>query len=188
MTAGRIRLFVALDLPDEPREAIAGWAERVLDDRPGARRMSAGSLHLTLCFLGACDAGDVPGIGAACAAGVAGCAPVRLRLGEALLLPRRRPRVAGVAVDDAGGQLGRLQASLVRALVDGNWHEPERRPFLAHVTAARLSPTLRLARDEVLVDPPAQGFVASSVSLYRSHTGPAGARYEALTRVELVES
>src|SRR3954454_558447 len=47
----RVRLFVALDLPDELREGIATWGREALED-PALRPVPPRSLHVTLAFLG----------------------------------------------------------------------------------------------------------------------------------------
>ena len=61
------------------------------------------------------------------------------------------------------------------------WYEPEERPFWPHVTLARVRKGER-ARPLDL-EPPADEFVASEVTLYRSRLSPKGASYEALERV-----
>jgi RNA 2',3'-cyclic 3'-phosphodiesterase len=88
-------------------------------------------------------------------------------------------------VADAGGELAVLQRDVSAGLAAGGWYEPERRPFLAHVTVARIG------RDgprqpSQLPAPPAVSAPGRSVSLYRSRTGPSGARYEALATVGLL--
>jgi 2'-5' RNA ligase len=47
----RVRLFVALDLPDAVRQGIESWGVAALGD-PALRPLSAHSLHITLAFLG----------------------------------------------------------------------------------------------------------------------------------------
>lgn len=178
------------------RETLALWGREHLGGFAGGGRvrlLAAESLHATLCFLGGRPASDVHGIAAACRAAVAGGAlslgetlllRETLSLGETLSLPPRRPRVVAVRLLDSGGALGRLQAELSRALQAGGWYEPERRPFNPHITVARLA----RGRGEDLPElPPPQelSFAACAVTLYRSHTGPGGARYEPLERIAL---
>ena len=91
-------------------------------------------------------------------------------------LPPRRPRVLAVELGDADGRLGDVQVALSDALHAGGWYTPEARPFLAHVTVARVPGSY--------ADPPARasvpqsepgGFTGSCVTLFRSHLGSAGA-------------
>lgn len=204
MAGERARLFVALDLPAEVRDALAAWRAPVLASCADALRpVPDEALHVTLCFLGSspldaagaigsaverearaprasgAEPGDADGGGAPAVAG--------LSLGAPLWLPRRRPHALALAVDDGAGALGRLQGALAAALADGGWFTPEQRRFLPHVTVARVrrggDPRAR-ARQE-LPSPPSLAFAGAAVTLYRSHLGRGGARYEALTRVGL---
>jgi len=63
--AARPRLFVALELSHEGREALAAWTDRTLGDDPALRFVAADALHVTLSFLGSRDASDVDRIAAA---------------------------------------------------------------------------------------------------------------------------
>ena len=97
-----------------------------------------------------------------------------------------------------GGVSGLPPASLTlgAALQDGGFYEPETRPFLAHVTVARVAHEGRPRRDtrvahdghprrEDLPAPEAVRFTGDTVTLYRSHLGRGPAHYEALSRVTL---
>jgi RNA 2',3'-cyclic 3'-phosphodiesterase len=66
----------------------------------------------------------------------------------------------------------------------GGWYVPEQRPFLAHVTVARVARGARIRR-EVLPPPPPDAVTASTVTLYRSRLERGGARYEPLASVAL---
>jgi 2'-5' RNA ligase len=168
----------------------------------GLRLLADEALHVTLCFLGATPSSERYAIGAACREATAAHGPLRLSLGEPLALPRRRPRVVAVGVSAAadtgerehrrdpgeiGGELDELQAALSARLAAGGWYRPEPRPFLAHLTVARARSQARidaraLARLAPIETPP---FVADTVTVFRSHTRPGGARYEPLVRVLL---
>jgi 2'-5' RNA ligase len=172
-----MRLFVALELPADARSALAGWAEVAA---PAAmRRLPADNLHVTLAFLGARTAAD--------AEAVAGLLEGLVRpLGElavdgALWLPPRRPGVLAVALR-AGPALAELHADLVRDLADAIGLEPERRALRPHVTVARARRDVRLRAAAPEPPPPALTFDPGALVLYRSHTGPGGARYEPLAR------
>jgi 2'-5' RNA ligase len=181
----RLRLFVALELPTDVRAALVGWREPVLRDRPGLRALAPESLHVTLCFLGWRPAQEVQQIGEACAAAVAGAVPVSLSLQRALWLPARRPAVLAVALADPQGALEAVQARCSGALQAGGWYAPEARPFLAHVTVARVTKGARVRADELPAPEPVC-FAGSRVTLFRSRLGPGGARYEPLRIVRLL--
>lgn len=179
----RARLFVALEVPEEVRDTLVGWRAAALEEVERVRLVPPEYLHLTLCFLGSRQLSEVDGIAAACRL-LAGRALPELRVGGALWLPRRRPRVLAVALSDPSGALAGAQAVLADALADGGWYQPEQRPFLAHVTVARVGRGARVPR-EAPAAPPAVALRAPSVTLYRSHLRREGARYEALARVVL---
>ncbi|HWF53834.1 MAG TPA: RNA 2',3'-cyclic phosphodiesterase [Solirubrobacteraceae bacterium] len=180
------RLFVALELPDAVRAALSRWSGALAASDPTRRAVAAESLHLTLCFLGDRPLSEVDAIGAACAR--AAEPPVlELTVGAALNLPPRRPRVIAVRIEDRSRRLAGLQERISRELVELGVHEPEPRPFLPHVTVARVRRGQRAGG----AGPPGRGrttprlvstlpFTASTVTLFRSLPALGGARYEAL--------
>jgi 2'-5' RNA ligase len=175
---------VALELPAGARETLEQWRSTAVPRGRGLRLVDPAALHVTLCFLGWRLAHEVMDIGAACAAAVGGWGPLELSLGGALWLPERRPRVLAVRIEDASDALIELQGSLSRELSGGGWYAPEPRPFLGHVTVARVPRGAR-ARAVKLPGPPATRFLADRVTLYRSRLAPSGARYEPQRTVEL---
>jgi RNA 2',3'-cyclic 3'-phosphodiesterase len=178
------RLFVALELPDEAREALVWWRSSVARDVPGLRLLRPEDLHATLCFLGSRPEDEIDAIAGACGV-VAGEPVADSGFGSALWLPARRPRVLAVALSDPEGVIARVQSVLSDALVAGGWYAPESRPFLAHVTVARVGRDSRVR--PVSVPPPPDDLMVrcSRVTLYRSQLGAGGARYSAIASVEL---
>lgn len=153
---------------------------------PGVRLQRPEAMHVTLCFLGEQPVGEVEAIVGAMRGAVGRRSAVRLTPGAPIWLPARRPRVAAVEVADADGEMAVLQRDVSAGLVSGRWYEPERRPFLAHVTVARIGRNGPRQPPEVPAPPPAVSATAESVSLYRSHTGASGARYEAVATAGLI--
>ena len=86
-----------------------------------------------------------------------------------------------VAIGGGGDGLGALQSALVARLAEAIGFEPERRAFRPHVTVGRVPRGARVMADALEPPPPALEFDARALTLYRSHTGRGGARYEALT-------
>jgi 2'-5' RNA ligase len=144
-------------------------------------------LHVTLCFLGWRLEREIDPILDACAT-VAGCVPASLTVDGALWLPARRPRVLAVRLSDADERLAEVQSSLSRVLHAGGWYTPETRPFLAHVTVARVARDARRAPAVELKAPPSMSFEGTRVTLYRSRLSAQGARYEPLGSAELGSS
>ncbi len=179
----RARLFVALELPAPGREALVDWRARVLRDRAELRLLAPEGLHVTLCFLGWRWVDEIESMSAACEV-VRASPAAELVIGKPIWLPPRRPNVLAVELEDRGGVLGRAQSALSRALESGGWYVPEKRRFLAHVTVARARKGARVRRVQ-LPAPGADPMRGSTVTLYRSHVGAGGARYEPLHSVEL---
>lgn len=175
------RLFVALDLPAEARDALIAFRAAAAD--PAVWRPVADeSLHLTLAFLGRRPAGDADVVGEV----LTRCArpAPSLRLGDALLLPPRRARVLTAVVEDVSGALGALQVDVSAGLQAAGVFTPEARPFRAHATVARIRPGARAPR-EVAATPEAVEFAGEALTLYESRLHPRGARYAPLVRVAL---
>jgi RNA 2',3'-cyclic 3'-phosphodiesterase len=173
-----VRLFVALELPEGVRAELSEWGGEAA--ALGALRPAPpASLHITLCFLGSIEVGEIPAIADAVDGAVGECrdGALPLSLGEALWLPPRRPRVLGVGVLDSTGRLGAVQAAIAGALASGGWFEREARPFLAHVTVARVRRGERARPVEVRPPAPLE-FEGEAVTLFRSHPG---SRYEPLS-------
>jgi 2'-5' RNA ligase len=181
VTERALRLFAALELPPEAVTVLAAVAV----DEEVWRRVPPESLHVTLAFLGATDALAVPALAAALDDGVGTprAAP-RLAFARPLLLPPRRPRVLAVALADRDGALTALQARVAAALAATGRYAPERRAFRAHVTVARLRPRTRPPRAVATAIEPLE-VAGRAVTLFRSHTSPHGARYEALSTISL---
>jgi 2'-5' RNA ligase len=92
--------------------------------------------------------------------------------------------VLAVELHDRDGTLTRAQARLSEVLAAGGWYEPEKRPYLPHITVARVAGGGRASGD-LPPSPVAPDFHAAMVVLYRSRLLRSGARYEAISTVEL---
>lgn len=184
----RVRLFVALDLPEEVRTGIVSWGRRGLAD-PALRPLPAESLHITLAFLGWRAEKEIERIAAVVAESVAPAPSIELR--EAVPLPPRHPRLFALPAPSAEAEA--LQAGLEERLVAARFHKPEKRPFWSHVTVARVRPAARGSKRPMRVSespaplPPSlsKPFRGVRLTLYRSELQRAGARYDPLAQVEL---
>ena len=189
--AARARLFVALDLPKDAREALAAWGREVAAGDGAERRLRlvpADALHVTLCFLGWRDEGQAEEIATLALGAVPEGAPAPpLALGPGAWLPPRRPRVLAVDLADEAGALADLQARVSDALAARAAFEPEKRPFRPHVTVARVPRGVRAGGREEPPPPAPLRFPGAAVTLYRSRLSGAGAQYEPLARAELGE-
>ena len=173
---GRLRLFLALELPSAVLDDLDTWSAANLS---GGRVVSREQQHVTLAFLGSRPEGEVDAIvGALRDAVAAGSETIAL---EAVRWRETRS-VGMVVLADHGGAATRLAARLHAALEALGVYRAEARPWLPHVTLLRF-------RERPRLDPPLPGtgtFVPSDAAAYLSRLHPAGARYEVLERVSLI--
>lgn len=165
MTASetRQRLFFALWPAPELQRELAERGREALGNRR-ARRVPAANLHVTLAFLGEVDA-DFRACAEAAAARVT-AAPFTLSLDRLGYWGRRGLLWAGPSAQPEAVE--RLAADLNAVLADDCGHDPDRRPFRAHVTLARKVPKMpgRMAIEPL--EWPVERFV-----LVASELGPA---------------
>lgn len=185
----RVRLFVALDLPDGVREGIAAWGRRELAD-PALRPVAPESLHITLVFLGYRAEREIPRVAAAVKEG-SGPAPL-VELGDPVAKPNlRRARLFALPAISPGTE--QIQGRLSQLLAAERLYNPEKRPFWPHLTLARVRTEGRGSRRPAGVErppkelPPSlrEAFYGVRITLYRSLLQPQGARYVPLAQVEL---
>lgn len=146
----------------------------------GWRWANVDSIHLTLRFLGAVEAGVDDVARRTWAEAVRGHGPFKLRLGSLGFFPERgRPRILWVGVE-SDRRLTALAASLERA-ARGLGFESETREFHPHLLLARARRGERATLPEGFAAPlEAESFVVSEVILFRSVLHLGGARYTAL--------
>lgn len=183
-----MRLFVALEVPEGPRQEAERRVREARRTLPSARWVDLGNLHLTLLFLGAVADERVPGLAAALLRACAPRRPFALRLAGGGTFPPRRPaRVAWLGVDavgTAGQELAALQADVALAAdaaLRGSGYEPEDRPYYPHVTLARCpSPWPRSAAERFAASfagPIGEPFTVERAVLVESRLGRGGPRY-----------
>jgi RNA 2',3'-cyclic 3'-phosphodiesterase len=175
----RVRLFVALDLPDAVREPLARWTRSAFE-HPDLRPVRPESLHVTLVFLGYQYERDVERI--AELAFTVPAAPFRLIAQQVAPVPRGRPRLFALDLADEDGALGAWQQGLSERLAGARLYEPEQRPFWPHVTLARAKRGKTPRGIELPALPPRlrAPFETAQLILYRSTLRPQGAVYEPL--------
>ena len=185
----RARLFVALELPGEFVEGLSAWGREAFGEVRALRLLRPESLHVTLVFLGYQAERDIDriaevalGAGAGAGAGGFGLVPEGV-----VPVPRSRPRLFALDLEDVGGALGEWQAGLSERLEAARFYEPEKRPFWAHVTLARVKRGEKAGRGLEVPDLPEalrEPFRAGRVTLFRSTLRRSGAVYEPLASVE----
>ena len=182
----RIRLFVAVEVPEHQRRALNEAMGDVRDPAWGGRWTTLAAQHVTLKFLGWSSADRIEALSAAIGVVVRGHRAARVALGSVGAFPSlRRARVLWAGLEDPGGLLAGIARDLDRSL-EPLGYPVEQRAFTPHVTLARFKTPARLeglvpARPWGDLDP----FEVAAVDLFRSRLHPSGARYEVLRSLAL---
>src|SRR5258708_16737789 len=188
---GRLRLFIAITLPEPVKDAIqrVQGALRGGVQEGGILRPRREQLHLTLIFLGTVQAGDLGRLMEAAADACRRFPRMSLRSEKIGFFPdTRRPRVVWVSVHDPLDLLPKLQQALQAAVrqFSGQEAEPE---FIGHVTLGRVKSCSRaeagiLARLAAsLVEHVFGDWTADHAELVRSELSSAGSNYSCLARL-----
>jgi len=185
----RVRLFVALDLPDMVKAGIETWGREELTD-PALRPVPREALHVTLAFLGYRAEKEIPRLAEIVEASDA--PPPQIELSGPVAKPSpNRARLFALPADSP--DTVELQAGLERELVASRLYEPEKRSFWPHVTVARVRFEGHGSKRPARVSRPPgrlpqellQPFSGVRMTLYLSKLQPQGAQYTPLAQVKL---
>ena len=170
----RIRLFLALRLPDGVLDEIEHWQREQLSE---VRVVPREHLHVTLAFLGHRPAAELDAIVDALREAAAGANEIRLTP-----VRYRETRSVGMLVlGDEEDRASLLAGDLHKRLETLGVYRREGRPWLPHLTVARWRERPRLR----LEPPSVRTFVPSDAAAYLSRLHPSGAQYEVLESVAL---
>ena len=175
-------MFISLDPPAATRREAADWGRLAARTNRGLRPIEADAVHLTLAFLGPVPTGQTEAIAEAIER--TGRPVEGVESGAPIWLPRRRPRALALELREPVGVLDALRAGLVEELGRRIGWKPDRAGFLPHLTVGRAGRDFRPSSDAIEPSP-RLSFNPESITLYRSHLEPDGARYEAIYRLAL---
>ena len=175
-----MRLFVAMELPDEVRQRLSSRLNRVRHRLPPARWVPPENLHLTLSFLGEVSESVVADLRAVLEGLFAAYDVIDLDLCGAGTFPAGRPaRVAWVGIE-GGDRLLQLQSEVCEATARALGRDEERHGFHPHVTVARpRRPWPRAAVEMYLVagEGLSETWPVPRAVLVESRLGPGGVEY-----------
>ncbi|MFY9801793.1 MAG: RNA 2',3'-cyclic phosphodiesterase [Candidatus Acidiferrales bacterium] len=183
-----MRLFVALALPDAVRFAFAELIAQLQPKSRSARWARPESLHVTLKFLGSTDSGKLDAIRATLAT-IHSAQPIEMHFRALGFFPNEfAPRVIWSAIA-ATPNIFELAAAIEQALTTLGF-APESRPFVPHLTLARLksskgSENLVRASD-ALKSYDFGSARESEFHLFESFTKPSGSEYKKLSTFSFV--
>ena len=185
--ARSVRLFVAVNVPDDVKAVVAETIEPFRDRIPGARWTRREGWHVTLKFLGATWPRMIEPVKEAVRTAANGAAPFGTAMTVLGAFPSaRRARVLWAGLSDQEGRFAALVESLDDLLVED--FTPEDRAYTPHVTVARLQTPRAL--DEFVPELPglsvaSRPFDVGGMVLYQSHVSRQGATYEPLLETPL---
>ena len=174
-----MRLFIAIAIPDDVRNALAQFIEEIRGVAPKAKWVRAENLHITLKFLGETDEAKLPAIQNGLAS-IRHMEPVSFRFHGLGFFPNERyPRVFWVGMETS------VKLILLAEAIDEEMHELgfplEKRAFTPHLTLARFEPpALPPPLGPAAKQNELRGFgslTASEFHLIESKLKPTGAEY-----------
>ena len=183
-----MRSFIAINLPAAVKNDIGEIVGRLRNAGPAARWVPADNLHVTVKFLDEISEDQVKPLLGAITAASGQTHPFELQLGGFGFFPNeRKSRVFWVGIESG--------FDILKSLVHRIDHEtaplgfdPEKRPFSAHITLARLrepGPAGALATAAARLDYHSEPIQVSEIDLMRSVLSPKGATYSVLGSVPL---
>jgi RNA 2',3'-cyclic 3'-phosphodiesterase len=198
-----MRLFVAVDLSDEARQAIAVHQKRLVGplskSKEGLKLVEPSRMHLTLLFIGEAQEALVPAIVESMNA-PASMPPFDVTFGGVgVFPPRGAPRVLWIAIAEGAAPLERLQHDIVERvravgiafddrpfhphLTLGRWRGADRR----RPSAGRRSTPERLRRELAALDRSDRIACVrvTRATLYQSRLSSSGPAYTALAHANL---
>ena len=183
-----IRCFIAVNLPDETRNALGSVITELKKTGADVKWVNAGNIHLTLKFLGNTDASLIPALTDALSKKLSLYHAFYITIAGVGCFPsEKRPRVIWVGMKDSE-VLANIQKD-VDAVLTGFGFAPEVRSFSPHLTIGRVRSLKKIAElmtriaDFRMSD---LGRVeVSAVHIMKSELKPAGAEYSSLVRIPL---
>jgi len=184
----RMRLFVAVNLPEEVRGRLAAAQERLRAARAQVSWVRPDNMHLTLKFLGETAPDRLDSIRAALAEVARRSLPFEAALGGVGSFGGRVPRVVWAGVTDGATRLAELAGRVDGALA-GIGFPRESRPFAPHLTLGRVRAPERAVVLAAALRAEGQGafgrFRPEAFCLMESRLDPQGSIYTVVDRFTL---
>lgn len=182
-----LRLFCAVELPEEVRERVGRYVSGLRAGFPKVRASweRVEKLHLTIKFVGEVEPPRAAALSEASARAAASVAPFPVTIADTGAFPPKGPtRVLWLGVRDEADGLQTLWRRLEDECHAAGFPR-EARPFRPHLTVARLRDPAgagQLAEEHRRSAFEAASFRVSELVVVRSELGPAGSRHTPLSR------
>ena len=186
-----MRLFIAIEISDEIREALAQIQSRLKYAGADVKWVEPKNIHLTLKFLGEVKEEKVEEIKSALNETVKGFKPFELSIKDIGAFPKIDfPRVIWAGLDK-GTSESKALAEAIDERLSRHGFEKESRPFASHLTIGRVrSPKNKAALKERLLSSnlpltPYHLPLIPYITLYKSTLTPHGSIYTKLHEAKL---
>ena len=183
-----MRLFVAIELSDAVRKALAATQAALKWVCEDVRWIPLEQLHLTVKFLGEVADGDVAAVSEAMESAAAESKPFVMRVGECGCFPERGAvRIVWTKGVEEKGLLAGCVAA-VEAQIEPLGFPREHRPFAAHITIGRVREDRSQGKVRTLVQAHSGKVVQQdvlSLTLMSSALSPKGSTYTVVSRAKL---
>jgi 2'-5' RNA ligase len=184
-----MRIFLALEIPQDIKEKLAAVQEKLRSEIPGVRWEDPQKLHITLVFLGWVEEERTKELEGTVRKGIKGIKGVNVGLAGVGFFPKKQPRVVLVEVGEGREEIERLQKQLAGALTGAGFEFAKLSP--PHVTLGRFrrgaDATRRVSRGSTLrVGKLRVGKLrVGEIAIVESKLHPKGAIHTPLVRVNL---
>jgi 2'-5' RNA ligase len=179
------RLFIAVDISDEARDAAARYIEQ-MDEKfthVSAKWERTEKLHLTLKFLGSVEEHLIPKIKGLVDLSAAEAKSFVVEIAGTGAFPSaKNPRVLWLGVHEPTGAMNEMAKHIDGGCAQIGF-EPEKRAFEPHLTLARIRDARKageLGREHVENKFGPVSFTCCQLIIYESHLGRDGSTYEKL--------
>ncbi len=193
-----IRAFIAVELSEPVRQAVAGFQEELAKARADVKWVKTANLHLTLKFLGEIQEEQLPVLQQALQDAVKEFKPFTIQLEGIGAFPKTTyPRVVWVGIQTGKEELTKLASAVEAACHSVGFPEEDRllqqaqdRSFSPHLTIGRVRSRDRLAA--LVKQLQTAEFQASSptlvdhITLFQSTLSPHGPTYTPLASLPFV--
>ena len=181
-----MRLFIAVELPDEVKEKIAGLVSELKKEVAGVRWVEGKNLHLTLKFLGWVEDKKMGEVNALMERAAKGCGGFKAKVEGAGSFPEGKPpRVIWVGFSEGSDKLKSLAEGIEKLFSHAGYRQEEKE-FASHVTIGRVKEAGNIREKLAGSKKAAFGeFFIGALALMKSELTPQGPIYEKLKEVKL---
>ncbi|MFA7421024.1 MAG: RNA 2',3'-cyclic phosphodiesterase [Melioribacteraceae bacterium] len=181
-----IRLFIALEIPDEVIDIVLHEKDKLLGEEHSIRWEFRDKLHITLKFLGDTDEALIGNIEKAIEDIVKNTKSFQMELGKFGIFRRNgEPKILWVGMKESN-ELERIVNEIGDSFTKFGYSKEER-IFKPHVTLLRFRGHERIDKilDLLEVKLPEKEYIAKYITLYKSELKKGGSIYTAIKRFQL---